>query len=264
MNRLFFCDIDGTIVDESRQMYKVSLETRYAFKELQRQGDLVFIASGRNHFLLGEDILSLHADGYVLCNGSYVLINDRCIYAQAFSSEEIQAIDDTVCRHRGFCFMESADMAYVKIVDSHSFDLFNRTWGMKKEPKLDGYPADEKYYIAMIGFSNEEDTAAAKEELSFLNLVRHNHTMSYDVNLKEINKGTGVQKAIEYLKYPYENTYCFADGMNDLQMLQSVAHPIIMANSYPDLKTFGFTETGDVLENGFYRYLVDNKLINEM
>ena len=264
MNRLFFCDIDGTIVDESRQMYKASLETRYAFQELQKQGDLVFIASGRNYFLLGDDILSLHADGYVLCNGSYVLINDKCIFEQAFTSEEVKAIDETVCKHQGFCFMESADMAYVKIVDPYSFELFRSTWGMKRNPKLDGYPEDEKYYIAMIGFANEEDTAVAKEELSFLNLVRHNHTMSYDVNIKEIHKGTGVRKAIEYLNFAYENTYCFADGMNDLQMLQSVAHPIIMANSYPDLKTFGFTETDDVLENGFYRYLVNNKLINEM
>ena len=69
---------------------------------------------------------------------------------------------------------------------------------------------------------------------------------------------------MEYLKIPKENTYCFGDGLNDLDMLKSVGHPIIMANAHEDLCKYDFEVTDDVIDDGFYNYLVRNELIKEL
>ena len=47
-------------------------------------------------------------------------------------------------------------------------------------------------------------------------------------------------------------------------MLQAVGHPVIMANADERIKHYGFEETSDVLQEGVYRYLVDNKLIKPL
>ena len=51
MKKLIFCDIDGTIIDGSRNMKELSAKTRYAIGELARD-NYVFIASGRCKGLL--------------------------------------------------------------------------------------------------------------------------------------------------------------------------------------------------------------------
>ena len=58
-----------------------------------------------------------------------------------------------------------------------------------------------------------------------------------------------------------EDTYCFGDGINDLEMLKAVGHPVIMANADERIKKYGFENTNDVIDNGFYQYLVNNMLI---
>ncbi|MBR4462331.1 MAG: HAD-IIB family hydrolase [Erysipelotrichaceae bacterium] len=263
MNRVFFCDIDGTILDVHRDMKHISAKTRYAFEQLKLQGDLVFIASGRNYDLLSEEIRSLNADGYVLCNGAYVRINGNAIYSCGFTKEETEAILSCAHAHHGLCIIEASDMTYVSIEDPEVYRKFVIDWKFQDHYLEEFSSYEIPYYIAMIGLPDEKEASEVEKELTQLNLIRHNHTLSFDVNVRGIDKGTGVRKAIEYLKIPYENTYCFADAMNDMGMLENVAHPIIMANAHPDLKAFGFAETDDVLNDGFYKYLVRNQLIKE-
>lgn len=119
--------------------------------------------------------------------------------------------------------------------------------------------------IAMIGFFDKEMLHKAAKELSpYVDIFDHKQFSSCDVNVKGVNKSTGVKKIIEYLGIPLEDTYCFGDGINDLEMLECVGHPVIMANCVDDLKGRGFEQTDDVLEDGFYNYLLANKLIKAM
>ncbi len=263
MNRVFFCDIDGTILDVHRDMKQISSKTRYAFEQLKKQGDLVFIASGRNYDLLSPEIRSLDPDGYVLCNGAYVRIGDQTVYSDSFSIEETAAIIRSAHAHRGLCIIEAWDKTYVSIEDREVYRKFVIDWKFQDHDLEEFFSYEIPYYIAMIGLPDEEEASQVEKELSDLKLVRHNHTLSYDVNKKGVDKGIGVRKAIGSLGISIENTYCFADAMNDLEMLQSVGHPIIMANAHPDLKAYGFEETDDVLDDGFYKSLVRNQLIKE-
>ena len=261
MKKIFFLDIDGTIIDGSRNMFDVSEKTKYAINELVKD-NYVVISSGRCRGLLDENILNLNNNGYILCNGSYAEIENKELYSLFFEDDVVEKIKEVSIRNNGFYILETLDGFFVNDLENKAFKAFISGWG-KALPnfKYENIDAD-KYYIAMIGFDNYEDSLKANEELKDICSVdRHNNSNSFDINIKNVNKGTGVTKLREYLNIPIENTYAFGDGINDLQMLQAVGNPVIMKNANPELKKYNFYETDDVLDDGVYNYLLSNKLI---
>ncbi len=261
MKKLVFCDIDGTILDGARGMDDVSSRTRYAIDELKKDS-IVIIASGRNKGLLSDKIIDLKPNGYILCNGAYSEIEGKTIHADYFANEAVEAIKRSAIGCDGFFFLETLDRMYVKSLEDETFRTFARIWGTK----MDRVDLEEhrsgRCLIAMIGFADRQMFQKAKEQLKdIVDLADHRVFPSCDVNIRGVNKATGVKKIIEYLHFPLEDTYAFGDAVNDLEMLESVGHPVIMANSAAELKGRGFEETGDVLDDGFYHYLLANKLI---
>ena len=261
MKRLFFVDIDGTILDGSRNMLKYTEKTRHAIRELKKT-DHVFIASGRNKGLMDPRIYDLEPSGFVLCNGAYAEMDGKAIYSVSFERESIRRIKETVLHNDGFYIFETLNETYADPVESQAFQMFLKGWGSALSGFSDMNEEDASYHIAMIGFRDEAGCRKAEEELQgAADLFRHHVFTSFDVNIPGVDKGLGVRKIAEYLDIPKENIYSFGDALNDLGMLQASGHPIIMANSDPELKKYGFEETGDVLDDGFYRYLLANKLI---
>ena len=261
MKKLIFCDVDGTILDGSRGMNHISEKTAHAIRELSRD-HYVLIASGRCRGLMDEEITSLNPSGYVLCNGAYAEVHGKPIFAQYFSDQTIRKIKEVTVAHKGFYILEALDDMYVDSLSSETFLEFMHRWGSSMSGFKEEKDSPGKYLISMIGFPERDILNAAKKELeTYVDLADHKMYPSCDVNVKGINKSSGVKKVIEYLGIPLEDTYCFGDGVNDLEMLQSVGHPVIVANCMPALKGRGFEETDDVLEDGFYNYLLANKLI---
>ena len=264
MKKLIFCDIDGTIIDGSRNLNELTQKTRTAIRKLCVD-NYVFIASGRCKGLLDKQIIDLHPNGYILCNGAYGEMDEKEIYSLTFDKETVELIKKISLDNGGFYLLESINEIYVENLHNPAFELFMDTWGAT----LGGFRTDDNvfrdYNIAMIGFTSEEMVLKTQNELGpFTNLGRHHGGfLSFDVNIKGVDKGLGVRKMMEHLGISKEDTYCFGDGINDLEMLQSVGHPVIMANSDERLKTYGFEETDDVLEDGFYRYLIRKGLIDD-
>lgn len=264
MKKLIFCDIDGTIIDGTRKMNDLSEKTIYAIKELCKE-NYVFIASGRCKALLDRQITDLNPSGYVLCNGAYAEYNNSEIYGMAFTDEDVKVIKKLVDDYNGFYILETLNEVYVNSLESKAFEAFMNGWGRCLDgfkEIMDDHLHNDKYHIAMIGFMNNNMQDIVNERLkNHATIAIHNSHYSYDINILGVNKGIGVNKVREHLNIPLEDTYCFGDGINDLEMLQSVGHPVIVKNAHPALKSYGFEETDDVLDDGFYNYLLANKLI---
>ena len=253
-------------MDGSRGLFEPTEKTKYAFKELCKD-NYVFIASGRNKALLPDVIKNLNPNGYILCNGAYGELNNKPLFKTFFKNEDIEKLKKYVIDHNGFYILESIDNVYCDSFDNKAFKLFMKTWGMA----LTGFNEyknvvdDEQFSISMIGFLNEEDCLNMEESISeFCDLAKHLQFLSYDVNIKGIDKGSAVKMIIKILNVDYEDTYAFGDGINDIEMLQAVNHPIAMDNCAELLKTYNFEKTDDVLWDGFYNYLIKNKLIKPM
>ncbi len=264
MKKLIFCDIDGTILDGSRKMEKLTPETLHAIDSLKRT-DYVVIASGRCMGLLDRQIIDLDPSGFILCNGAYNMVGDQTVFRDSFSKEAVEKIREVTAACNGFYIFETLNEMYIDSLESKAFRKFMSGWARVLRGFKEDSQADQPFHIAMIGFPDEPSCLEAGEKLrDVADLARHKGFYSYDVNVKGISKATGVNRIREYLNIPFENTYAFGDALNDLEMLQAVAHPVVMKNCDPALRTYGFEETDDVLDNGFYRYLLANKLINPL
>ncbi|MBQ1568137.1 MAG: HAD family phosphatase [Erysipelotrichaceae bacterium] len=264
MNRLIFLDIDGTILDGSRGMPDISDKTRYAIGQLQKNGDHVLIASGRCKGLLYKQVYDLKPDGFILCNGAYGEFAGKEIYSYSFKEETLDRIKEVVSRYEGFYIFETLDRAYVESMNGVLFRSFADSWNISP----DFFSEDRviaPILIAMIGFKDYADFPEVIEDIrEYADAIPHNGFSSFDINIKDVNKGTGVKKLLEYLDIPREDAYCFGDGANDLEMLKEVGHPVTMGNCDKALDAYGFEKTTDVLDDGVYEYLVKHKLIKAL
>jgi hydroxymethylpyrimidine pyrophosphatase-like HAD family hydrolase len=76
----------------------------------------------------------------------------------------------------------------------------------------------------------------------------------------DISKATGIERALEYMGIPLEESYAFGDGLNDLEMMGTVGHALVMGNAGPELKALAEhvlpTVDEDGVADGIYRYIL--------
>ena len=84
-----FFDIDGTLVNDSRQVLK---STKQAIASLKKQGILVGLATGRGPFFVQEFMEELKLDFAVTYNGQYIFSPSGLLYAQTLSKQEVAEV----------------------------------------------------------------------------------------------------------------------------------------------------------------------------
>lgn len=65
-----------------------------------------------------------------------------------------------------------------------------------------------------------------------------------------VSKGTGVEYVAKHLKVDLADVMAVGDSRGDLPMLERVGHPVVMANSEPELLARYATQVGDVDDCG--------------
>ena len=73
MKKLFFFDIDGTLIECEKGIYEIQPEVWELLDKLKSQGDDVFLATGRCKCFIPETVMKYPFSGYVTCNGAYVI-----------------------------------------------------------------------------------------------------------------------------------------------------------------------------------------------
>ena len=75
-------------------------------------------------------------------------------------------------------------------------------------------------------------------------------SLSYDINIFGVNKGSAVNVLIDKLGIKKEDTYCFCDGSNDLELVKACINSYVMKNGVDELKRIAFGIADDVIEDG--------------
>jgi len=92
MHKAVFFDIDGTLLDGSHGIFKMSEAVRQQIRQLQKNGDVVLLASGRPFAFLYEDLLQFGFDGFILMNGTCIKLRDKVIYRQPLPENYVRAV----------------------------------------------------------------------------------------------------------------------------------------------------------------------------
>ncbi|MEQ8156649.1 MAG: HAD family hydrolase [Clostridiaceae bacterium] len=251
MKKAVFFDIDGTLIDCLNGITDITFRVKNAIRALQAKGNYVFIATGRPYAFLNDDLRNFGFDGFVLTNGSYVQVKEKCIYKEPIKKELIKEI--------AFNF-EQRNIEYILQGETYSYikDEYK-----KLHSYYDSYSISKKY---LEGNYNHEETDIYKIEMLCDNkkgieyclslgndnfdYVYHPQNAAFELYSKTNSKASGIFKVLDYLNIPIENSFAFGDGKNDIEMLSSVGCGIAMGNADDNVKSYAKKVTDTVQKDG--------------
>lgn len=253
MKRAIFLDIDGTILDCIRGITEITPKVKAVIRMLQKNGDYVFIATGRPYAFLSKAILDFGFDGFILANGAQVIIDNKVIYENPMDKEDVKEITTDLEKINVQYILEGKTYAYMK-EEFKDFYAFYDKVGVSKENIKSKYDLEQidVYKIEML-CQNDHDAKLC------IDLIKRNPDYDYfasisknafELYLKKNTKATGILKAIEYLDIQIENTYAFGDGKNDIEMLSTVGCGIAMGNACNEVKSCANKVTDTVNNDG--------------
>ena len=262
MRRVVFLDIDGTLIDVPAGLSEPSIYTKYAINELIKNGDLVFIATGRFKGNIPEIIKSLNPSGYITSNGAYIEYEGKELYSKEFNKDVFNDVRkfclDNNCLFTG----ESQDFVYTPSIDQRFLDYLKK-WKIEYVK----YTNDDnnKFYKCCVFLNNISLRNDFEKKIGPIADARAQtadpEALAYDINEIGINKGFAVNKVIEMLNIDKNNTYCFCDGINDLELIKACKYSYAMENGDDKVKNIAFGQTYSAIKDGVYRKLVEIGLI---
>ena len=245
--KIVFFDIDGTILDDNKQIPK---STKRAINELQEAGVYTAIATGRGPGEMAWVCEALNINSYVAINGSYAVFNGEEIYLKHMEKEEVIQLANTVEKYNHSAAFVTHDDTWA-LHENHPLILRCIQDLQMKYPRAEKERHLHKPVNQAIVYCEEKYDAMYKEAHPNLEFIRF-HKMGMDATPKGNSKAIGIKKMIQATGFKIENTYAFGDALNDLEMLSFVGYGIAMGNSIPELKILADYITTSNTNNGIW------------
>ncbi|MGD8189519.1 Cof-type HAD-IIB family hydrolase [Brevibacillus ginsengisoli] len=243
--KMVFFDIDGTLLDHGK---KLPASAKQAIQALREKGHDVAIATGRAPFMFEDLRAELEIDTYVSYNGQYVVLNNQPIYTNPLNKEAIRSLSD-------YCSKSQLPLLYMDHLDMKTNIEFH-PFVQKSMGSLEfDHPAfDPAYYEARdlyqtILFCSKDEELPNQTDFDHFQFIRW-HPLAVDVLPVGGSKAKGIEVLVNQLGIKSEDVYAFGDGLNDLEMLRSVANSVAMGNASDVVKQAAKYVTKDVDEHG--------------
>ncbi|ADC50529.1 putative hydrolase of the HAD superfamily protein [Alkalihalophilus pseudofirmus OF4] len=230
--KIIFFDIDGTLLDHDK---KLPQSTKEAINELKQAGHEVAIATGRAPFMYEDLREELGIYNFVSYNGQYVEVDGEMIYGNPLDKDKLEEITELAATNdHPLVYMGKKTMK--ANVEQH--DHIDESIGTLK---VEAFPTHDPDYFKMehiyqtLLFCEHEEEKYYEEKFNAFDFIRW-HPLSVDVLPAGGSKAKGIEKMIEKLGINPENVYAFGDGLNDIEMLSTVAHGVAMGNAHEETK----------------------------
>ncbi|OAH54361.1 MULTISPECIES: Cof-type HAD-IIB family hydrolase [Bacillaceae] len=244
--KIIFFDIDGTLYDHDK---KLPASTKQAVRDLQEKGYEVAIATGRAPFMFKNLREELDIDTFVSYNGQYVVFKGEPIYKNKLNKEALLRLTDVaIKRENPIVYMDHENMG------RNTLDNEDMTVGLNSL-KVDFFPSHDPNYhegrdlYQSLLFCKDPEDKLYKEQFPEFDFVRW-HVVSVDIVPAGGSKAKGIQKIIDRLDITPENVYAFGDGLNDVEMLETVMNSVAMGDGREEAKKAAKYVTTNVDEDG--------------
>lgn len=249
MKKIFFFDLDGTILDP--QTNSIPNSTINALKRLKDNGHFCGVATGRTMKSIMR--AKLHEvivwDGFVCSNGQQVYLSiDKPLYVQYMNPEAVYSVEEYAIKnginvqyesHPSFLLNEEDDA----VKASHSF--FN-------EPIPTVYKKYEDENIDMM-LAYSYDYHHFDELAKIKGITVYQGEAPYaDIIDSTFSKYQGIKALLTHFNLDHSSYIAFGDSLNDQEMLDHAAISIAMGNANPTLKETADVITRSVDQDGIY------------
>jgi len=243
-----FFDIDGTLVNEEKEIPQDTIE---AIAQLKESGIDVFIATGRAPYYFQHYAKPLGIDSFVSFNGSYVVYKGKVVHEHPIPKKTLELLESTALANNHPIVMQGAEAGYSNY-EEHPFvaesfhDLRVEVPGYRSS-----YWKEAKVYQALLYCEAHEESLYTSAEAPFgnLNFVRW-HRVAMDVIPGGGSKAKGIEAVLKHLGITPAEAVAFGDGLNDKEMLSYVGLGIAMGNAHEEVKPLADFVTKHVNEGG--------------
>lgn len=254
MNKIFFFDIDGTLLPY--KSHQVLDSTKYAIGQLLENGYEVYIATGKSHQAAVEIANELGIKNMITNNGETIHQDSKVVFERYISDTDMKSLVKIAQDNDLGLGFQGNDDYYVLTDRNYSLvaDFFESVSLMPpriEQELITDFKAAQMWFIA-----DNVDVEVPKH----LKLVPWRFG-GCDISRIDSSKGNAISNFFDISKY---ESYAFGDGENDLEMFDVVDVSVAMKNSCDAaLKHAKYTCDRDD-QDGIYKFLVERKLIKEM
>lgn len=261
---LIIIDLDGTLM---LNFAEYEIEAVNYLKKLNQLGHKILIATGRpfrsSHFVyqaIGLDTPIINYNGALVSNphdSNFPQTDLRISRKSLF--DILDYAGDSLIN----VFSEIHDNIYVLRYDDLTHPYLHVDGGHLNEGRLQDILPDDPN--GSILFVKQEFVKPLEKYIKYhySDTLRSRYwgegdlfhiVEIYNIN---VNKGCGLQSAIEYYNIDPKNVIAIGDGHNDIEMFNIASIKVAMANSHPELLPHANIITKSNKEKGVYLFLKD-------
>lgn len=254
--KIAFFDIDGTLLDDDKNL---PTSTKDAIYQLKQNGVYVALATGRAPFMLEQIRKELEVDSFVSFNGQYVVFENEVVYKNPLPNEHLRILhEDATNNGHPLVFLNEETMKST----TKNHDFIEKSLHSLKFP----YPEVDRYFYEQNEIFQTLVFCTDKEERQYIGRYEQFHFIrwhrySLDVLPYGGSKAIGIKQLIDQLGFQMKDVYAFGDGLNDIEMIQAVGTGVAMGNGVPEIKKHADFIARKVTEDGIWHSLKELKLI---
>lgn len=239
MRKIFFFDLDGTLLDTTGDNPCLLNELRQTLYQLRMQGHVTAVSTARPYCFI-ETWLPNIFDCLVLLNGAYIQAGENVLLDKPLEPHEIRQIDalfsvyhsSYICIGNNKGWARNISQRHQKRLDSiyqvgPGFTQFNPM------------PQNEKVYSIDMFFETSEDFKRIEPVFYSQNWLTLNYSLgdyTGDVYMDNRTKATAAQLVLDYYGISVSHAYAFGDGINDVPLFHLVQHTCAVQNAKQELK----------------------------
>lgn len=280
MKKVIFIDIDGTLVGFDSKAPQTAID---AIRQTRKNGNLVFICTGRSNPEILPSIRDIGFDGIIGAGGAYIEIDNQVVKHETLPESTVRELLELFRKEKIGCYLEtnnglfSNDYCISSIHDNllaglpdtpevKEKTLSQVEWftSLLKDMRNHELEYNQINKICFINknypFESIERDFGEKVELHHSTIPQYGQN-SGEAGVKNQDKYAAITFVLDYLDLDKTDSIGLGDGDNDIAMFSAVGLGIAMANGTDKLKAVADDVTDAVDEDGLAKAFNKYELI---
>lgn len=227
---LVFFDVDGTLLDEQKQIPASAVA---AIRQLRKNGHKAFLNTGRTRAGLHPHILDVQFDGIIAGCGTWIEYQGQLLLNKTIDPEILGQILPVLESSSIDVWLEGPEHVYFESLTPHEnvseyINMFTELPGVLLDWHLAPIVANKLCFMLRPESRIEPGITFL---LQHFTVISHQPEPFGEVILRGYSKATGMAFLLEHIRMPRENTFAFGDSLNDVDMLTFAQYGIAMGGS---------------------------------
>ena len=222
MNKVFFCDIDDTLVGKNKIISKKNL---LSINKWVEDKNIFVLTSGRGIVGIKNFIKDYNfSKYYICCNGAiiYDKVNSKVLHNDYIPKDIVEVLYNYGIKNNITVYLHSMNTTETYLIDENIYEVT--------------YIVEEPFNIDQLEKIREFVATFKEVQITHDYHNKYKKYYLFDINLKGNSKGLAIKRLLEYLNIDKSNSYGVGNGNNDVSMTYYVSKMFAVDNACEELK----------------------------